>query len=59
MHKGLRMNDTVNDMNILIVGFNFKDLQMHEDTCQVIRQTKRSSSAVGMCRFCKQRANAS
>ena len=59
MQKGLGMNDTVKDMNILIVGFNLKALQMHEETCQVIRQTKRSSSAVGMCRFCKQRANAS
>ena len=40
MHKGLEMNDTVNDMNILIVGLNFKAVQMHEDTCQVICQTK-------------------
>ena len=28
MHKDLRMNDTVNDMNILIVGLNFKALHM-------------------------------
>ena len=53
------MNDTVNDMNILNVGLNFKTLQIHEDTCQVICQTKQSSSAIGMCQSCKQRANAS
>ena len=51
MYKDLGINDIVNDKNFLIVGFNFRAPNMQ---IYVRQYAKQSSSAVGMCQFCKQ-----